>query len=89
MNGLRKLSNAFAHSTGSASRRDPAHCFRLVEVYAVARSNPFRDPLDPALQNSIPLPTILVAFPKATAQQFTPIQSSVGMGLSGRSTLNR
>ena len=45
-------------------------------------------PLDPALRDYILLITILVAFLEATAQQLTPIQSPVLMGLSGISRVN-
>ena len=40
LSALRKLRNAFAHSTESASLADPAHSARLAEIYAEARTNP-------------------------------------------------
>ena len=98
LNVLRKLRNAFAHSTESASLADPVHSSRLMEVYELARANPLwapletvlaaqpptdRGPLDQALRDYILLITILVAFLEATAQQLKPIQPAVVMGLGG------
>ena len=103
LNVLRKLRNAFAHSTESASLGDAAHSSRLSEVYADARSNPLWSPLEtvlasqppsvlgplePELRNYILLITILVAFLEATAQQLRPMQPPVVMGFSGVSRVN-
>ena len=101
---LRKLRNAFAHSTESASLADPVHSSRLMEVYELARANPLwapletvlaaqppttHGPLDQSLRDYILLITILVAFLEATAQQLKPIQSPVVMGLGGISPASR
>lgn len=98
LNVLRKLRNAFAHSTESASLGDAAHRSRLAEVYADARSNPLwapletvlaaqppsaHGPLEPSLRDYILLITILVAFLEATAQQLRPFQPPVVMGFAG------
>jgi len=83
LSALRKLRNAFAHSTESASLADPAHSARLAEIYAEARTNPLWAPLEPALRDYILLITILVAFLEATAQQLRPYQPPVVMGFSG------
>ena len=103
LQALRKLRNAFAHSTESASLSDPAHSSRMTAVYAEARANPLwaplatvlaaqpasaQGPLDPALRDYILLITILVAFLEATAQQLTPIQPPVVMGLAGLRRVN-
>ena len=104
LNVLRKLRNAFAHSTESASLADPVHSSRLMEVYELARANPLwapletvlaaqppttHGPLDQSLRDYILLITILVAFLEATAQQLKPIQSPVVMGLGGISPASR
>jgi hypothetical protein len=98
LSALRKLRNAFAHSADSASLADPAHSSRLSEIYAEARTNPLwapletvlatqppttHGPLEPALRDYILLITILVAFLEATAQQLSPYQPPVVMGLGG------
>ena len=98
LSALRKLRNDFAHSAESASLGDPAHCARLTEIYAEARTNPLwapletvlaaqppsaHGPLEPALRDYILLITILVAFLEATAQQLRPYQPSVVMGFAG------
>ena len=95
LSALRKLRNAFAHSTESASLADPAHSARLAEIYAEARTNPLwapletvlaaqpPSPLEPALRDYILLITILVAFLEATAQQLRPYQPQVVMAFSG------
>ena len=98
LNVLRKLRNAFAHSTESASLADPVHSSQLMEVYELARANPLwapletvlaaqppttHGPLDQSLRDYILLITILVAFLEATAQQLKPIQPAVVMGLGG------
>ena len=104
LNVLRKLRNAFAHSTESASLADPVHSSQLMEVYELARANPLwapletvlaaqppttHGPLDQSLRDYILLITILVAFLEATAQQLKPIQSPVVMGLGGISPASR
>jgi hypothetical protein len=98
LSALRKLRNAFAHSTESASLADPAYSARLAEIYAEARINPLwapletvlaaqppsaHGPLEPALRDYILLITILVAYLEATAQQLRPYQPPVVMGFSG------
>jgi len=83
LSALRKLRNAFAHSTESASLADPAHSTRLAEIYAEARTNPLWAPLEPALRDYILLITILVAFLEATAQQLRPYQPPVVVRFSG------
>jgi hypothetical protein len=98
LSALRKLRNAFAHSSESASLADSSHRDRLAPVYAEARSNPLwtpletvlegqppsaLGPLDPDLRDYILLITILVAFLEATAQQLKPIQPPVAMTLGG------
>jgi hypothetical protein len=98
LHGLRKLRNAFAHSTESASLADPAHRDPLLPIYAEARSNPLwipletvlasqsptaHAPLDPALRDYILLITILVAFLEATAQQLRPMHPPAVMSLKG------
>lgn len=98
LSALRKLRNAFAHSSESASLADSSHRDRLAPVYSEARSNPLWSPLeavlaaqppsalgplDPDLRDYILLITILVAFLEATAQQLKPIQPPVAMSLGG------
>lgn len=93
LNALRKLRNAFAHSTETASLDDPAHRARLQEVYKDARANPLwgileplladHVPKDPSLRDYILLITILVAFLEATAQQLSPQPPAVVMGFEG------
>ncbi|MEB3167272.1 MAG: hypothetical protein ACKN89_16265 [Cyanobium sp.] len=95
---LRKLRNAFAHSSESASLGDPIHGNRLAAIYTAARANPLWSPLeavltaqpaggqgalDPALRDYILLITILVAFLEATAQRLTPYRAPVVMGFAG------
>jgi hypothetical protein len=95
---LRRVRNAFAHSTESATLADPAHAGALAEAYREAQVNPLwvplqqvlqnaRDasdqPLDPALRDYILLITILVAFLEATAQQLRPFQPPVVMRFAG------
>jgi hypothetical protein len=103
LHALRKLRNAFAHSTESASLADPVHSDRLAPIYADAHCNPLwapletvlaaqqssgQAPLEPALRDYILLITILVAFLEASAQQLSPIQSPVVMGLTGITRIN-
>jgi hypothetical protein len=103
ISALRKLRNAFAHSAESASLADPVHRSRLDAAYTEARANPLwapleaaldaqpdsaHGPLEPALRDYILLITILVAFLEATAQQLTPIQPPVVMGLTGISRVH-
>jgi hypothetical protein len=98
LSALRKLRNAFAHSSESASLADSSHRDRLAPVYAQARSNPLwtpletvlegqppsaLGPLDPDLRNYILLITILVAFLEAGAQQLRPLKPPVVMGFAG------
>jgi hypothetical protein len=59
---LRKLCNAFAHSTESAALADPAHNTRLAEIYAEARTNPLWTPLE----------TMLTAQPPTANGQLEP-----------------
>ena len=98
LNTLRKVRNAFAHSTGSASLAEPTHQNRLAEAYKQAQQNPLwgplslvldssggheRGPIEPALRNYILLITILVAFLEATAQQLNPLKPPVLMSFGG------
>ena len=95
---LRRVRNAFAHSSDSASLSDPAYAERLSQAYRDARANPLWAPLesvlskagdtggspvDPALQDYILLITILVAFLEAAAQQLAPQPPAVLMGFGG------
>ena len=95
---LRRVRNAFAHSSDSASLSDPAYAERLAQAYRDARANPLWGPLesvltkadgasdppvDPALRDYILLITILVAFLEATAQQLRPQPPAVVMGFGG------
>jgi hypothetical protein len=95
---LRRVRNAFAHSSDSASLADPAHAGRLAQAYQDGRANPLwaplelvltkaggasEPPVDPTLRDYILLITILVAFLEATAQQLRPYQPPVVMGFSG------
>jgi hypothetical protein len=98
LHSLRRVRNAFAHSTASASLADSAHAGRLAQAYEAARANPLwlplatvldrqpaadGRPLDPALRDYILLITILVAFLEATAQQLRPFQPPVVMRFAG------
>ena len=95
---LRRVRNAFAHSSDSASLTDPAHASRLAQAYQDGRANPLwaplesvlskagaagEPPVDPALRDYILLITILVAFLEAAAQKLAPQQPAVAMGFSG------
>ncbi len=94
---LRRVRNAFAHSTTSATLADPGHADRLAQAYMAARSNTLwpplerilqekvggdGSPLDPALRDYILLITILVAFLEAAAQKLSPQPPAVVMGLT-------
>jgi hypothetical protein len=95
---LRRVRNAFAHSTTTATLSDPGHADRLAQAYVAARANALwaplerilqeqsageSTPLDPALRDYILLITILVAFLEAAAQQLTPYRPSVVMRFGG------
>ncbi|MFM7086158.1 MAG: hypothetical protein ACKOXO_04095 [Cyanobium sp.] len=95
---LRRVRNAFAHSSDSASLADPAHAGRLAQAYQEARANPLwaplemvlsragaadAAPLDPVLRDYILLITILVAFLEAAAQQLSLQPPAVVMGFAG------
>jgi len=95
---LRKVRNAFAHSTAIATLSDPSHQQRLAESYRQAQANPLwqplervldtqspsaHGPLDATLRDYILLITILVAFLEATAQLLRPFQAPVVMALDG------
>ncbi len=95
---LRRVRNAFAHSTTTATLTDPSHADRLTKAYAAARSNSLwlplerilqekvggdGSPLDPALRDYILLITILVAFLEAAAQQLRSYQPPVVMNFAG------
>ncbi len=95
---LRRVRNAFAHSSDSASLSDPAYAERLSQSYRDARANPLWAPLesvlskagdtegspvDPALRDYILLITILVAFLEAAARQLKPQPPVVVMGFAG------
>jgi hypothetical protein len=101
---LRRVRNAFAHSSDSASLSDPAHGGRLAQAYADGRSNPLWTPLEavlsktggaaeppvePALRDYILLITILVAFLEAAAQQLRPQPPALVMGFGGIHTPTR
>ena len=47
---LRRVRNAFAHSTTTATLADPSHADRLAQAYAAARSNTLWQPLERILQ---------------------------------------
>ncbi len=94
---LRRVRNAFAHSTTTATLADPSHADRLAQAYAAARSNTLWQPLerilqekvggdgtplDPALRHYILLITILVAFLEAAAQRLAPHPPAVVMGFT-------
>ena len=98
LHSLRRLRNAFAHSSDSASLADPAHADMLARAYRDARANPLWVPLeavlskggtvadtpvDPELRDYILLITILVAFLEAAAQQLSPRPPAVVMGFAG------
>jgi hypothetical protein len=95
---LRRVRNAFAHSTTTATLADPSHADRLGQAYAAGRSNPLwlplerilqekvigdGTPLDSTLRDYILLITILVAFLEAAAQQLAPQPPAVVMGFAG------
>ena len=95
---LRRVRNAFAHSTTTATLSDSGHADRLAQAYAAARANALwaplerilqeqsageSTPLDPALRDYILLITILVAFLEAAAQQLRPPQPAVVMRFGG------
>jgi hypothetical protein len=95
---LRRVRNAFAHSSASASLEDPAHAGRLQQAYQDARANPLWAPLeavlrqqgdadgspvDPSLSDYILLITILVAFMESAALQLRPLPPPVVMGFGG------
>jgi hypothetical protein len=95
---LRRVRNAFAHSSESASLGDPAYAERLAQAYRDARANPLwaplesvlskagaagEPPVDPALRDYILLITILVAFLEAAAHQLSPQPPAVVMGFGG------
>jgi hypothetical protein len=95
---LRRVRNAFAHSTTTATLADPAHADRLAQAYQAARANPLwaplesvlckadaagEPPVEPALRDYILLITILVAFLEAAAQRLRPLVPPVVMGLAG------
>jgi hypothetical protein len=95
---LRRVRNAFAHSTTTATLSDSGHADRLAQAYAAARANALwaplerilqeqsageSTPLDPALRDYILLITILVAFLEAAAQQLRPYGAPVVMDFSG------
>jgi hypothetical protein len=95
---LRRVRNAFAHSTESAALADPAHAGALADAYREAQVNPLWAPLqqvlqnardagdqslDPTLRDYILLITILVAFLEAAAQQLTPYRPPVVMRFGG------
>ena len=95
---LRRVRNAFAHSTTTATLTDPGHADRLQEAYAAAHANSLwqplerilqeqvgvdSSPLEPGLCDYILLITILVAFLEAAAQQLRPQPPVVVMGFGG------
>jgi hypothetical protein len=90
---LRRVRNAFAHSSGDVGLTDPAHKTRLADAYTEARSNPLWRPVeqlllekgsvDSELRDYILLITILVAFLEATAQQLSPLTPPALMSFGG------
>jgi len=95
---LRRVRNTFAHSSDSASLRDPAYGGRLAQSYRDARTNPLwaplesvltkasgqgNPPVEPPLADYILLITILVAFLEAAALQLSPQPPAVVMGFGG------
>jgi len=96
---LRRVRNAFAHSTTTATLTDPGHADRLFQAYAAARENSLWLPLERILQQQVGgageppveaglrdyilLITILVAFLEAAAQQSPPQAPQVVMGFAG------
>lgn len=96
---LRRVRNAFAHSTTTATLTDPCHVDRLNQAYAAARVNslwlplerilqqqvggPGESPVEADLRDYILLITILVAFLEAGAQQLRPQAPRVVMGFVG------
>jgi hypothetical protein len=96
---LRRVRNAFAHSTTTATLTDPGHADRLFQAYAAARENslwlplerilqqqvggPSEPPVEAGLRDYILLITILVAFLEAAAQQLRPQAPQVVMGFAG------
>jgi hypothetical protein len=94
---LRRVRNAFAHSSDSASLSDPTYAERLAQAYQDARANPLWVPLetvlskgggagdppvDPTLRDYILLITILVAFLEAAALKLSPQAPEVVMGFT-------
>ena len=95
---LRRVRNAIAHSSDSASLSDTAYAEQMTQAYRDARGNPLWAPLetvlskaggggdppvDPALRDYILLITIQVAFLEAAAQQLAPQPPVVVMGFAG------
>ncbi len=96
---LRRVRNAFAHSTTTATLTDPGHADRLKQAYAAAQDNslwlplerilqqqvggPGEPPVEAGLRDYILLITILVAFLEAAAQQLRPQAPQVVMGFAG------
>lgn len=64
LNALRRVRNAFAHSTSEVSLHDPSHQQRLAESYCSARSNPLWLPLEKILDKQ--------ASQQSTAGSITP-----------------
>jgi hypothetical protein len=96
---LRRVRNAFAHTTTTATLTDPGHAERLKKAYAAAKINslwqpmerilqqqvggPGEPPVEAGLRDYILLITILVAFLEAGAQQLKPQPPTVVMGFAG------
>ena len=96
---LRRVRNAFAHSTTTATLTDPGHADRLFQAYAAARENslwlplerilqqqvggPGEPPVEAGLRDYILLITILVAFLEAAAQKLSPQPPPFVMGFAG------
>jgi hypothetical protein len=95
---LRRVRNAFGHSSEFASLEHPACAERLDQSYRDASANPLWTPLesvlskagdtgeapvDPVLRDYILLITILVAFLEAAAQQLSPRPPAAVMGFGG------
>jgi len=96
---LRRVRNAFAHSTTTATLGDPGHGDRLFQANAAARDHSLLLPLERILQQRIGGPgkpaveaglrdyilliTIPVALLEAAAQQLSPQSPLVVMGFRG------
>lgn len=95
----RRVRNAFAHSTTTATLTDPGHADRLFQAYAAAQvislwlprerilqqqvDGPGEPPVEAGLRDYLLLITLLVAFLEAAAQKLSPQAPPFVMGLAG------